>query len=139
MKIFAYILSFLLMATPAWALKKSEQDMVSEGKETGLKWLEMVDNKEYKKTWELTGKGFKKLIPEAKWVDLMQTVREPFGPVDKRTIQKARYHHTLPGLPVGDYIVIKTETDFLNKDYAVETLTLTLQKGKWKPIGYFIN
>jgi hypothetical protein len=70
----------------------------------------------------------------------MKSVRAPLGAVQARKLKSATFTKTLPGVPDGEYVVIKYDTDFENKKSAVETITTMLDKdGKWRVSGYFIK
>ncbi len=70
----------------------------------------------------------------------MRGVREPLGKVITRTLKSAEHRTSLPGAPDGDYVVIRFETAFENKQAAIETVTPMLEKdGSWRVAGYYIN
>ena len=57
-----------------------------------------------------------------------------------RKIKSTTYTKTLPGAPDGEYVVLRYDTSFENKNSAVETVTPMLDKdGKWRVSGYFIK
>jgi hypothetical protein len=67
-------------------------------------------------------------------------VREPLGKVISRKLQSAQFTKSLPGAPDGQYVVIRYDTSFSNKQSAVETITPMLDKdGQWRVSGYFIK
>lgn len=58
----------------------------------------------------------------------MKSVRAPLGAVKSRKLQSAKY------------VALKYDTSFENKESAVETITMTLDKdGKWRVVGYYIR
>jgi hypothetical protein len=62
------------------------------------------------------------------------------GGLISRKVRSATFTRSLPGVPDGEYVVIKYDTQFEHKDSAVETVTPLLEKdGSWKVSGYFIK
>jgi hypothetical protein len=45
----------------------------------------------------------------------------------------------LPRAPEGDYVVLRFQTSFQAKSEAIETLTVMLEDGQWKAVGYYIK
>jgi len=48
-------------------------------------------------------------------------------------------YDSLPGTPDGEYVIIQFQSQFMNKEQAVETISLSKNSGQWQPLGYFIN
>ncbi len=70
----------------------------------------------------------------------MQTVRAPLGKLISRKMKTKAYKTSLPGAPDGEYVVIRFETSFENKEIAVETVTPMMSKdGIWRVAGYYIK
>lgn len=103
-------------------------------------WLEFVDAKKYKKSWEEAAPFFKEKVTEKDWVKMVSTVRDPLGAVKSRDLLGAQYATTLPGAPDGEYVVIQFKTNFANKPDSVETITpMKDDKDVWRVSGYFIK
>jgi hypothetical protein len=57
-----------------------------------------------------------------------------------RKLDSAQYATQLPGAPEGQYVVMRFNTSFANKQSGVETVTFSLeQDGQWKASGYYIK
>ena len=105
-----------------------------------LGWLELIDNGRYGDSWEVTAKQFKKAGSKERWVEMLDAVRKPHGQLVSREIQTARYRTRLPEAPIGEYVVIKFDTDFENKKYAIETVITSWEEGgRWRVIGYTLE
>jgi len=104
-----------------------------------LDWLALVDTQRWDDSWKQAGALFHSQVPEANWVSMVAGVRQPLGAVTTRAVQSVEDATTLPGLPVGQYRVIRFATTFANKPGATETVMLTLEPGGWKVDGYFIR
>jgi len=67
-------------------------------------------------------------------------VRAPLGAMVTRKIRTATYARSLPGAPVGEYVVIQFDTSFENLPQSTETVTSMREKDdSWKIAGYFIK
>jgi hypothetical protein len=102
-------------------------------------WLELVDTGQYEESWHQTAAYFRNAVPKEKWLESMQALREPLGRNLSRDMQSARYTTTLHGAPDGEYVVIKLESSFENKEAAKEIITPMLVQGKWKVVGYYLK
>jgi hypothetical protein len=51
-----------------------------------------------------------------------------------------QYMTSLPGAPVGEYVLIRYDTTFGKKKSSVETITPMMDKdGRWRVSGYYIR
>lgn len=103
-------------------------------------WLSLIDNGEYSQAWQEGAKVLQDTVSEQEFAKSVRPVREPLGNVEARTLRGASYTTSLPGAPDGEYVVIQYETDFANKEGAVETITPMLDEdGQWRVSGYYIK
>ena len=103
-------------------------------------WLQGLDNGNYAPSWTNAAAYFQQAITSEKWVEAVQQVRKPLGPLVSRKVKSAQEMTSLPGAPDGRYIVMQFETSFANKKSAIETVTFMLEKdGQWRAAGYFIK
>jgi Protein of unknown function (DUF4019) len=112
---------------------KKDAQKVAEG------WLAILDQGSYGEAWDRSSALSQKAGPRAGFVTTLQQVRQPLGPVRSRALRSASYETTLPGIPDGDYVVLQYDTTYTTRGASVETVTLTLEGGVWKPAGYFIQ
>lgn len=106
---------------------------------TARAWLTLVDSGEYDKSWQQTDQVFKTTTPKAKWQTALNQVRVPLGRAMSRTYFSTVKYTSLSGLPNGEYLVIKFKTEFINKEAAIEVISLSKNSAGWQPLGYFIN
>lgn len=107
--------------------------------EAAAEWLSLVDEGKYEESWEETASFFKEQITKEKWVEAMRQIREPLGEVVLREVGRQEHTTVLPGAPDGEYVVIQYNTDFENKELAIERITPMLDKdGQWRVSGYYI-
>ena len=102
-------------------------------------WLELVDSGQYEESWHQTAAFFRNAVPKEKWLETMQALREPMGRNLSRDMQSARYTTTLHNAPDGEYVVIKLESSFENKQSAKEIITPMLEEGQWRGAGYYLK
>ena len=107
--------------------------------ESADKWLNLVDRAQFSESWSEAATYFQNNVIQKEWQRTIQGVRQPLGKVHSREVTSMQYTTTLPGSPDGEYVVIQYNTSFENKESAVETVTLMLDRGKWKVAGYYIK
>ena len=118
----------------------ASQDKEKAAIDASKAWLKLVDEGKYSKSWDEAAQYFKNAVPREQWKTSLESVRSPLGKVQSRNLKSKNYTKTLPGAPDGEYVVIQYETSFQNKQHAIETVTLMMDKdGKWKVSGYYIK
>jgi len=104
------------------------------------RWLAIIDEGKYAKSWEETAEYFKSAVKQEQWIQSLQSVRKPLGKLFFRRVKSKAYMTSLPGAPDGQYVVIQFESSFVNKKSAFETVTPVLEKdGNWRVSGYYIK
>ncbi len=103
-------------------------------------WLKLVDSGRYAESWDAAAGYFKDAVEKGQWEKQAAAARKPLGEVFSRKLKSKRYRTSLPGVPDGEYVVIRFQTSFANKKSAIETVTPMLDKdGIWRVSGYFIR
>src|SRR5450432_423800 len=77
-------------------------------------WLARVDAGRYGESWDESAVFFRESIPKLEWQKALDKVRAPLGAMVTRKIRTATYARSLPGAPVGEYVVIQFDTRFEN-------------------------
>lgn len=107
------------------------------------KWLKIIDEGKYAKSWDEAAASFQKALTSEKWVEALASVRTPLGALESRRLASATYQKDVPlpegGTLSGEFVIVQFETAFANMKYTVETVTFELQDGSWKASGYFIK
>ena len=115
-------------------------DAEAKAKRAAQAWLEIVDQEQYAKSWEMAAGLFKSAVTQEQWEQSMVAARKPLGKVNSRKLTMAKYMTTLPSAPDGHYVVIQYETSFANKKSAIETITpMREENGQWRVSGYYIR
>jgi hypothetical protein len=102
-------------------------------------WLFYVDGGDYAKGWDRAGNPFKAQFTAQALRNKIAPVREPLGAIMQRKFLSATISSTMPGLPDGNYVVVKFNSRFAKYADAVETVELDMEGGRWAIIGYFIK
>ncbi len=132
------ILTFLFATVLSTALIAQADDSAA-AKAAAASWLASMDAADYPGTWESAASAFKSSIAVGAWSQAAKSVRDPLGAVQSRAEKAVTMTTTLPGAPDGNYAVLQFDTGFANKTASMETLTLLLESGQWKVVGYFIK
>jgi hypothetical protein len=103
-------------------------------------WLNTIDDGHYSESWTEAAKIFQGGVTGQSWMNSMETFRKPLGDLVARKLKSAQTMTEMPGVPDGQYVVMKFETSFANKRSATETVTFMLEKdGQWRASGYYIH
>ncbi len=135
--VFLFLLSVLFsFGCSTVDAQKNETDAI----ESASVWLSMIDSGKYEESWNESAELFRNAVTVGKWQRSIETARKPLGTLISRKVKSKEYRTSLPGAPVGNYVVIQFSTSFTNKDLAIETVTPMMDKdGKWRVSGYYIK
>jgi len=122
-------------AAPARAAETSEAAALQAAEA----WLKLIDAGQYGASWDEAAASFRKAVSRASWEKKAAAAREPLGKVLSRKVASKQLTHELPGAPDGTYVVLTFETKFEHKERGIETVTMTLDDGKFRGAGYFIR
>jgi hypothetical protein len=130
---------FLAILALLWtgsAFAQPPQDAAVAASKT---WLAVVDAGQYPDSWKDAAELFQQGVSETKWDGMVQGVRDSLGALKSREFQAVELTKTLPGVPDGDYAIVRFHSAFEKKADAIESITLILEHGKWKVGGYYIK
>ncbi len=117
--------------------QKTVEKYVSDSQKVVNGWLALVDQGRYGESWDAGSTTFKMTIPRKEWIQAMNALRKPIGPVKSRKIIDIGTAENPKGLPAGEYMVYFYETEFSGKPKASELLTLVLERdGQWRVLTY---
>ncbi len=128
----------LLFALPALA-QGPATPMTPSPDERAKQWLTLVDDSNYGEAWRQAGSSLRAHADMTKFQNEVGGVRQPMGAMATRTIKAVKMGKTLPGMRDGQYATVQFDSSFAHKAAAVETVTLTSEKGAWSVISYHIN
>jgi hypothetical protein len=111
-----------------------------EARTAAREWLARLDAQDYDETWKTAGELLKAAVGQEEWSAKLSVTLGPLGKVDSRGVRSSEYSTTMPGAPDGEYVVVKFDTSFENKQTAQETMVLKREPdGAWKVSGSFIR
>ena len=103
-------------------------------------WLAFVDSEQYERSWQQGAALLKSQVAQAQFKDAVQKARGQFGKLQIRKRRTADLAHTLPGVPDGEYVVLRFDVMFAHKADAVETVTMVHEADRvWRACGYFLR
>lgn len=99
-------------------------------------WIALVDAGQYAESWQAAGKLFQANMPQQNWVQALTSARTPLGKATSREMTGHEAKTDIPGAPAGQYALVGFATNFETKSDIIETVTLYLEDGQWKVVGY---
>lgn len=112
----------------------------SQAETAADQWLALLDSGKHGESWDQAATLFKAALSREQWVSAMQSMRTQSDVAIARSRTTSTCPRTLPGAPAGEYVIIQFQSDFANKNGAIETVTpMKDENGVWKISGYFIR
>jgi hypothetical protein len=137
MKRYSHSLLILCLALTTVAFP---QDKTQAAEQAAADWLKLVDFDAYARSWRQASSTFKAAVTEGNFEQTLRATRAPLGAVLSRQLKSTEYRTQLPGVPDGEYILIRYTTTFEHKKATLETVVLALEKdGHWRAAGYSIK
>ena len=102
-------------------------------------WLTLVDDKNYNDAYKQMSVGAQQKSGIDAWAAEIAQKRAPLGAMASRDIKAIKLTKILPGMRDGQYATVQFDSSFAHKASAVETVTLTSDKGAWSVIGYSLD
>ena len=99
-------------------------------------WLALLDAGEYGKAWDQGAKAFREKVTREQWIEGLPKTRGPLGTMKSRRAEFASFKPTMPGMPNGEYVTVRFSTNFENREDAQELVSLVLENGVWRPLGF---
>jgi hypothetical protein len=130
----AAALAALVLTLPAIAQTPKPGAAQPAPDDRAKQWLTLVDDSNY-------AESLKQMGPQARKADIdkLPAIREPLGAMASRSLKDIKLSSTNPGMPAGQYAVIRYESNFARKAVAVETITLAMTKTGWAVVAYRID
>jgi hypothetical protein len=125
-------------AEPTPASPHAEDERVA--RERANAWLDLVDQGQYRESWDAAAQLFQTSTPKEKWTTALRGARGPLGNSSSRELRATEYKTELEGAPAGEYVVVHYDSAFEHKPAAREIVTLVKQSDdSWKVAGYFVQ
>jgi len=94
----------------------SDSAAVAQATRVADAWLKLVDDGDYKQSWESASSIFKNAITDDQWEQRVGAVREPLGKFVSRKLKAAHYATSLPGAPTGSMSSSGTRVPFRTRN-----------------------
>lgn len=142
---YSVICAFLLLALAPFAAVhaqdevKKPENAEKQAERAGVEWLRLLDRNDMDTAWDRTSSELHESISRDQFKEQMQLMREGLGPIITRRLDSATYRTSVPGAQEGQYVVLVFNSRFKDKGRAREVLTMSYNKDKWEPAGYFVR
>ena len=134
-----FLLVVFVLAIPAHADEAAKTEAVSAME----KWLALVDEGKFAKSWEEASADFKKAVSEKTWETSIAAARTPLGKLESRKLASAMEQSQIPApdgsMLKGDFVIAQFDASFKNLAYAIETVTFVKEGDAWRVSGYFVR
>lgn len=99
------------------------------------RWLEMIDAAAWEVSFNATGKQFRNANSVEVWAKASQKAREPLGAIRSRTLVEQQWFNA----PPNGYLQLRYRSDFQNRAYVLETVTLEKEDDGWRAVGIMLD
>ncbi len=132
-RVFAIAMTTLLLGFPAMAQTSSGSKPGPDDR--AKQWLMLVDDSNYADSARQMGTQAKKAD-----VSAIPALRAPLGAMANRNLKDVKLSRSSPGMPSGQYAVVRFESNFARRANTVETVTLAMAKdGTWDVVAYRVD
>ncbi len=131
------VCALCVLALPA----RAQDPRASEAHAVALAWLALTDANDAKASWDAAAAEFRGAITLERWTEGLAKLRTPLGVMQQRALHDVAFTRVIPGLPDGDYALLRFRTMFAGKPDAEESVTLTRDaaSNSWLVVGYVIR
>ena len=133
------ILACLVMILFPVLSERPDADKADAATAAAEKFLELIDNEQYKLSWQATSAPLRAKVSEEAWTEQLGKVRTRVGPIVERRQKKITYSTSAHEQPDGEYIVLTYDSQFKDVVGVTETITVMLDQDAWRVAGYFIQ
>jgi hypothetical protein len=114
----------------------SAEDHEQEALVASKNWIAQIDAGNYEESYAFTCDALRDKVPIDHWVDVLKSLRTPWGSVASRKQTSHIYKpNGVHGLS-GECMVITYDTMFQKMPNATEEIVLLWDDGKWRGAGY---
>lgn len=126
--------------TPAPAATPSEPSpKEAAAAKAAAEWLKLIDAGQYGKSWDECAPLFREKVTRQTWVENLPKSRAAHGAFKSRSLSATASRTSLPGVPDGEYVMVRFVTDFEKTTAVEELVTMMFVGGAWRPIGYLLR
>jgi Protein of unknown function (DUF4019) len=134
------ICTFFCLTLATSAKPQAMVKPTTDGRGAAMKWLRLVDEGAYGKSWDLAAKSFRSRMTKAEWVAGMKKFRAHYGKVSSRKFKESMYALNPPGFVPGEHETLRFTINLARRGRATEVVSMVMQnKGEWRVSGYSIE
>ncbi len=133
-RILAAAITALLLALPAFSQAPAPSAAKPGPDDRARQWLVLLDDSNFADSAAQMG-------PQARKADIaaLAGLRQPLGAMSSRTLKDVKLSASVPGMPSGQYAVVRFDSSFAHRANMMETITLILNKGAWSVVRYQVE
>jgi hypothetical protein len=135
--LFPALLAACFVYLAAFRAQASAENQVDQAIAVSKAWIEQIDAGRYDDSYGFTCEETRDKFPQDRWVEVLKTIRTPWGTVlDRHQLSHVYKPNGVTGLS-GECMVITYNTKFKNLDAATEQVILKWEDGQWRGAGYY--
>jgi len=120
--------------------EKPDPEKAEKATVAATQFLTLVDTIKYGTSWDEASELLKEKIDQKEWVEKLTKINSLYGPLVERKLKKTTYTTSAKDSPDGEYIILRYDTAFKNKESTSETVIATFDKDNvWRIAGYHIK
>ncbi len=114
-----------------------EHPQIDDAIKTSKRWLRLIHSRKYGEAYDtLASEKMKALVSRQGFVTSTEMVRSQLGAMGLHREPSIRLIDSLPGIGSGEFMFFEWQVEFSAKGKMTEHLTLSLDDGQWKAVGY---
>lgn len=121
----ACFLLLLTLAAPSAAEPLAENRLIGMAES----YVALFDQARYEDAWETMSPLFRALSDYERWARRQQAVRNGYGPLASRSLNRVDRRQTYGQSPDGRYVIVQFRSSFRNKADTNETVVLDCRSG----------
>lgn len=133
------ILAFVVAGAAPLAAQDPHEAHEQAARADAEAWLALIDAGDYQASWEAAASPFKQAVTPELWAQQGALISGQLGEFQGRRLEDAQYTTELPNVPPGEYVALTYASEFANLPAAREFVTLVLEEGEWRVIGYYVR
>jgi hypothetical protein len=132
-----FLFPVLLALLAPLRVHASASQQIDQAVNASKAWISEIDAGKYDDSYSFTCEEVRQKFPQDRWVDVLKTIRTPWGvALDRHQLSHVYQPNGVKGLE-GECMVITYNTNFKNMANATETVVLKWEDGQWRGAGYF--
>ena len=120
----------------AWSSPRRDEADEAAAVASAEEWLKDLDRKDFETCWKNAAPAFQNIIPRQQFSQLMKTARDRTGDNGSRVHVATMMRTNVPLLGSGRYLTVFFGSVFSTEPHAYESVTLTLDGGSQRVVGY---